>query len=101
MTMVTEKQVLSKLKEVLDPEIGINIVDLGLIYEVKVEKAQVNIKMTFTTPACPLLGYLVNSVQSKVRELKGVSDVQVQFVWEPRWTPERMSKEAKKQLGLQ
>ncbi|NYZ60916.1 metal-sulfur cluster assembly factor [Candidatus Micrarchaeota archaeon] len=99
--MVTEKQVLSKLKEVLDPEIGINIVGLGLIYEVKVDKARVNIKMTFTTPACPLLGYIVNNVQSKVRELKGVSDVQVQFVWEPRWTPERMSKDAKKQLGLQ
>ncbi|MCX6768276.1 MAG: metal-sulfur cluster assembly factor [Candidatus Micrarchaeota archaeon] len=98
--MATQKQVLSKLKEVLDPEIGINIVDLGLIYEVKVDKAQVNIKMTFTTPACPLLGYIVNNVQSKVRELKGVSDVHVQFVWEPRWTPERMSKEAKKQLGL-
>ena len=99
--MVTEKQVRSKLKEVLDPEIGINIVDLGLIYDVEVDKAQVNIKMTFTTPACPLLGYIVNNVQSKVRELKGVSDVQVQFVWEPRWTPERMSKDAKKQLGLQ
>ncbi len=101
MNMVTEKQVLSKLKEVLDPELGVNIVDLGLIYEVRVDKAQVNIKMTFTTPACPLLGYIVNNVQSKVRELKGVSDVQVQFVWEPRWTPERMSKDAKKQLGLQ
>jgi len=99
--MVTEKQVRSKLMEVLDPEIGINIVDLGLIYEVKVDGAQVNIKMTFTTPACPLLGFIVNNVQSKVRELKGVSDVQVQFVWEPRWTPERMSKDAKKQLGLE
>lgn len=101
MIMVTEKQVRSKLMEVLDPEIGINIVDLGLIYEVKVDGAQVNIKMTFTTPACPLLGFIVNNVQSKVRELKGVSDVQVQFVWEPRWTPERMSKDAKKQLGLE
>jgi len=101
MSMATQKQVLAKLKEVLDPEIGINIVDLGLIYGVGIEKSQVNIKMTFTTPACPLLGYLVNNVQSKVRELKGVSDVQVQFVWEPRWTPEKMSKEAKKQLGLQ
>lgn len=99
--MVTQKQVLAKLKEVLDPEIGINIVDLGLIYEVKVDKAQVNVKMTFTTPACPLLGYIVNDVQSKARSLKGVSDVQVQFVWEPRWTPERMSPAAKKQLGLQ
>ncbi|MEW5996085.1 MAG: metal-sulfur cluster assembly factor [Candidatus Micrarchaeota archaeon] len=98
--MVTEKQVLSKLKEVLDPEIGVNIVDLGLIYEVKIEKGSVAIKMTFTTPACPLLGYIVNNVESKVRELKGVSGVQVQFVWEPRWTPERMSKAAKKQLGL-
>ncbi|MDD2655722.1 MAG: metal-sulfur cluster assembly factor [Candidatus ainarchaeum sp.] len=99
--MPTQKQVMGKLKEVLDPEIGINIVDLGLIYEVKVEKEHVNIKMTFTTPACPLLGYIVNNVQSKVKELKGVSEVQVQFVWEPRWTPERMSPAAKKQLGLQ
>lgn len=99
--MATQKQVLAKLREVLDPEIGINIVDLGLVYEVNVKNSQVTIKMTFTTPACPLLGYLVNEVQSKVRELKGVSDVQVQFAWEPRWTPERMSKEAKKQLGLQ
>lgn len=99
--MPTKKQVLSKLREVIDPEMGVNIVDLGLIYEVEAEGARVKIKMTFTTPACPLLGYIVNNVESKVRELKGVSDVQVQFVWEPRWTPERMSKEAKKQLGLQ
>ncbi len=99
--MPTEKQVLSKLKEVLDPEVGINVVDLGLIYGVEVAKGTVNVRMTFTTPACPLLGYLVNSVESKVKELKDVKEVKVQFVWEPRWTPERMSAEAKKQLGLE
>lgn len=99
--MPTEKQVLSKLKEVLDPEVGINVVDLGLIYGVEVAKGTITIRMTFTTPACPLLGYLVNSVESKVKELKDVKEVKVQFVWEPRWTPERMSPEAKKQLGLQ
>ncbi len=92
---------MEKLREVLDPELGVSIVDLGLVYGVDVEKGEARVRMTFTTPACPLLGYIVNDVESKVRELKGISSVQVQFVWEPRWTPERMSPAAKKQLGLQ
>jgi metal-sulfur cluster biosynthetic enzyme len=99
--MPSEKQVLSKLREVLDPEVGINIVDLGLIYGVKVEGPKALINMTFTTPACPLLTFLVNSVESKVKELNGIEEVEVNFVWEPRWTPDRMIPEARKQLGFE
>jgi len=98
--MATEAEVRSALKEVMDPELGISLIDLGLIYEVKVEGKKVVVQMTFTTPACPMLQYLTNSVEEAVRKLDGVEEVDVQLVWDPPWTPERMSEEGKKKLGL-
>lgn len=97
--MPTEEEVRSKLKEVMDPELGVNVVDLGLIYGVEVKGNSVIVKMTFTTPACPLLNFLVQNVENKVKEL-GIEDVRVELVWDPPWTPERMSPEAKMQLGM-
>lgn len=102
---VSKKQILDKLSEVIDPELGVNIVDLGLIYEVKAHKAKkgetqkAEVKMTFTTPACPMINYLLGNVESKLNELKGI-DIEVRVVFDPLWTPERMSKEAKMKLGM-
>ena len=97
--MVSEKLILTALKHVLDPEIGVNIVDLGLVYEVKVENGDVYIKMTMTTPGCPLHESISKGAEEAVRQLPGVESVQVDLVWDPAWTPERMSDWARKQLG--
>jgi len=88
------------LKECYDPEIGISLVDLGLIYDVKVEKDKVNVKMTLTTPGCPMHSFMVQDVREKVNAMKGVKEVKVELVWDPPWSPDRMSKEAKKKLGF-
>lgn len=97
--MVSEQLILTALKHVLDPEIGVNIVDLGLVYEVKVENGDVHIRMTMTTPGCPLHESISKGAEEAVRQLPGVENVKVDLVWEPAWTPERMSDWARKQLG--
>ena len=101
MSMVSDKDVLDSLRSVLDPELGINIVDLGLIYGVKVNGKKVNVKMTFTTPACPLLQYIVSEVEERVGKINGVEEVVVQLAWDPPWNPDKISAEGKKQLGLE
>ncbi len=98
--MPTEAEIYAALREVLDPEIGINVVDLGLIYGLEVEGDQVNVEMTLTTPGCPMHRAIGHWVGQAIEVLPGVKNVQVRFVWEPRWTPERLSPEAKAQLGF-
>ena len=99
--MVTKEEVMEVLKQCMDPELGISIVDLGLIYDVKVEKeGKVKIKMTLTTVGCPLVGMIRGDVKEKVGAMKGVKDVEVELVWDPPWTPERISVEGKKKLGF-
>ena len=96
-----EPQVLAALKTVYDPEIPINIHELGLIYELQVEPSgQVNIKMTLTAPSCPEAGAIPGRVEAAVRAVPGVTDVKVELVWEPAWNPNLMSEAAKLQLGL-
>lgn len=102
--MVTKEEIMNKLKEVIDPELGINIVDMGLIYKVeskgkKNEKEEFYIEMTFTTPACPLMNVMMADVQKKLEEFKD-ADFEVKVVFEPKWTFEKMSPEAKKKLGI-
>ena len=97
--MISETLILTALKHVLDPEIGVNIVDLGLVYEVKVENGDVYITMTMTTPGCPLHESISKGAEEAVRQLPGVENVKVDLVWQPAWTPERMSDWARKQLG--
>jgi len=99
--MVTKQDVMKVLKECLDPEIGINVIDLGFIYGVKVDKNKVHIKMTLTTPGCPMHSFIVEDIRNKVNKLKGVKEVNVELVWDPPWTPDRMSDEAKKKLGFE
>ena len=98
--MVTEDSVFEAIKEIIDPEIGINIVDMGLIYEVDIDDTTVDITMTLTSPGCPAGGQIVNGTQHVTQQLEGVEEVNVQVVWTPRWTPELMSEEARDELGI-
>lgn len=97
---MTEEKVWEALKGCYDPEIPVNIVDLGLVYEVKVEDGDVRVKMTMTAPGCPLSAWIARQAEDAVRSLEGVKDVHVELVWDPPWTPDRMSEEAKRTLGL-
>ncbi len=99
--MVTKQDVMRALKNCYDPEIGVSLVDLGLIYDVQVKDDKVHIKMTLTTPGCPMHAFMVNDVEEKVKKVKGVKEVKVELVWNPPWTPDKMSKEAKKRLGFE
>ena len=96
-----EQQVVEVLKGIFDPEIPVNIHELGLIYEIKVEpEGVVNIRMTLTSPACPVAGSLPPEIEQKVKEVAGVSDAKVEVVWDPTWGPNMMSDAAKLQLGM-
>jgi len=98
---ITEEMVLEKLKEVIDPEIGIDVVNLGLIYEVKVRPDNtVYVKMTMTTPGCPLTMWILRAVEDKILEIPGVRDAEIELTFDPPWTPDRISPEYKKKLGL-
>jgi metal-sulfur cluster biosynthetic enzyme len=99
--MISEKQVYDRLRKVIDPELGIDIVDLGLIYGVKVEKkGKVEVVMTFTTAACPLAPVIQEQVVEQVGQLNGVAEVKVEVTFDPPWTQEMMGKKAKAELGF-
>ena len=96
-----QAQVIEALKTVRDPEIPVNLVELGLIYELIVNRdGTVYVEMTLTTPACPVAGALPDQVQAAVAAVPGVQDARVKLVWTPPWTKDRMSEEAKLELGL-
>ncbi len=97
---VTSQQVLDSLKQCMDPEIPISVVDMGLIYGVNVNPDnKVDIKMTMTTRGCPLHETLVSDVKRYVTKVPGVTTVNVEIVWDPIWTPEKMSEEGKKMIN--
>ena len=98
--MVSQDQIIDKLKQCLDPELGINIVDLGLVYGVSIESSRVNVLMTLTTPGCPLDSYFVKDITSKLKSIKGVSDVSVELTFDPLWSPIKMSQESQDLLGF-
>ena len=96
-----EAQVIEALRTCFDPEIPVDIYELGLIYEVKVDEAGgVSVKMTLTTPHCPAAQSLPSEVEAKVRSVPGVKSAVVEVVWDPPWNPGLMSEAAKLQLGL-
>lgn len=98
---ITKEMILEKLKEVIDPEIGIDVVNLGLVYELKINPDNtVYVKMTMTTPGCPLTLWLLQAVEQKILEIPGVKDVEVELTFDPPWTPDRISEEVKKRLGM-
>jgi len=97
--MVSEEEVEDQLKEVIDPELNINIVDLGLIREIDVEGEGVDILMTLTTPGCPLHGVFDELVRQEVGKLEGIERIDVELTFEPRWSPEEISDKARNELG--
>ena len=96
-----EEQVLKMLKTVFDPEIPVNIYDLGLIYKVDIQDDGVcTIAMTLTAPSCPAADFLVEDIEQKVKSVEGINKVQVNIVFEPAWTKDMMSEDAKLELGF-
>ena len=96
-----EERIVDVLKTVYDPEIPVNIYDLGLIYEIQADAdGVVFVKMTLTAPNCPIADEVVAQVQEAVADVPGVKEVQVDLVFEPEWTTDRMSEEAKLELGM-
>jgi metal-sulfur cluster biosynthetic enzyme len=106
---LTQEDVISALKECYDPEIPVNIVDLGLIYEVRLKPTEVpnlqgedvEVEMTLTAPGCPSHQEISQQVQQRLLRMPGVGNATVNIVWYPQWTPERLSPEARKQLGIE
>ena len=97
---ITETQVYEALKECYDPEIPVNLVELGLIYDVKIIDDWVGVKMTLTTPGCGMSGMISQDVRNRLLRIPGVKEADVRIVWEPAWSPARMSPEARKRLGI-
>ena len=97
--MISTDQVYEALKDCYDPEIPVNIVDLGLIYGVTIVDDWVGVKMTLTTPGCGMADSIVSKVRERIMKIPGVSDSDVRLVWHPAWNPGLMSPSARKQLG--
>lgn len=103
--MVSKDEILGKLSQVVDPELGINIVDLGLIYGIEIKKKekgknqQAYVKMTFTTPACPMMNEMISQIKEKLDEIPD-TDIDVSITFEPLWSPDRLSEKAKIKLGI-
>ena len=98
--MVSEKQVMEKLSTVIDPELNLNLVDLGLIYETNIELPKVSVIMTLTSPGCPLAPMIEGQVKDALLTLEEVDKVVVDLVFDPPWNPSMMSEEAKLELGF-
>jgi metal-sulfur cluster biosynthetic enzyme len=98
---ISEGQVYDALRECFDPEIPVNVVDLGLIYDVKIIDDWVGVKMTLTTPGCGMSGMISQNVRQRVLHIPGVKEADVRIVWDPAWTPARMNPEARKRLGME
>ncbi len=96
-----EKRIIDALKEIYDPEIPVNIYDLGLIYRIEIdENAIVHLDMTLTAPGCPVAQTFPIQVADAIRAVEGVADVELEMVWDPPWSVERMTEEAKVTLGF-
>ena len=99
--MELKEKIIEEIKKIYDPEIPVNIYDLGLIYDIKVEdKNTAKIKMTLTSPNCPVAESLPNQVKENIMKVEGVSEVSLNLVWEPPWNKDKMSEAAKLELNL-
>lgn len=98
--LATEEEIVKMLKLVFDPEIPVNIYDLGLIYSVDVKENVAEIEMTLTAPACPAADFIMSDVEEKVKEVEGIDMVVVNLVFDPPWDKDMMSEEAKLELGF-
>lgn len=98
--MPTKEEVLKALEVVKDPELRINVVDLGLVYDVTVEDAKCRVLMTLTSPACPVGPLIVGQAETVLRRLPGIEEAQVELTFDPPWTPDRMSERLKKARAM-
>jgi metal-sulfur cluster biosynthetic enzyme len=97
---LSEETVRTALRQVKDPELDMNIVELGLVYDVETEDGDVRVKMTLTSPGCPAGPMITNDAYRVIRALEGVRDVNIDIVWEPYWTPERIDPKVRAMMGL-
>ncbi len=101
MEKLTVKQVVEALKQAVDPEVGVNVVDLGLVYGIKIDdQNNVTVTMTMTSPMCPIISIILADVQLRLEKLPNVGKVNIELVWEPAWSAEMISEEYRKQLGV-
>ena len=99
--IVNEEAIIKEIKKVFDPEIPVNIYDLGLIYNLDIDKNNnIAIQMTLTTPNCPVAGSMPESVGKAVSKIEGISSIKVELVWEPKWTKDMMTEDAKLALDI-
>ena len=99
-TEVTIGEIQEALRGVYDPEIPVNVLDLGLIYDIKTDEGQVYVQMTLTAPGCGMGPYIAQNAEWRIAEIDGVEDVEVDMVFDPPWSPELITEEGKKLLGL-
>ena len=97
---LSKEKILEALSQVYDPEIPIDIVNLGLVYKVTIDNDIVNLEMTMTSPGCPSAREIIIEAQTVVSELDGVKETNIEIVWDPPWSPEKMSEEAKLSMGI-
>jgi metal-sulfur cluster biosynthetic enzyme len=98
--MLTQDEIYEVLRECYDPELPVNVVDLGLIYNVVIESGSVNVQMTLTAPGCSMGAMIATEIEDKLLGIPDCERAQVEIVWDPPWTPHRMSEAARQQLGL-
>ena len=100
MTIEVKDKIINEIRKIYDPELPVNIYDLGLIYDVKVEENKAKIKMTLTTPNCPVAESLPKEVKEGAMQVEGIDDVNLELVWDPPWNKDMMSDAAKLELNL-
>ena len=99
-TLITQEEVIKCIKTVMDPEIPVNLFDLGLIYTIKINENNVVIKMTLTNPNCPVAGQMPENVGKSIQHLDGLKSIEVSLVWDPPWSKDLMSEDAKLALDI-
>ncbi len=97
---MTEDKIREALRKVIDPELGVSIVDLGLIYDVRYEDGEAEVEMTLTSPGCPLAPIIDKQVREALKTVPEVKNVSVELVWDPPWSPDAISEELRAELGL-
>ena len=95
-----KEKVINEIKKVYDPEIPVNVLDLGLIYDIQVNEGQVYVKMTLTAPGCGMGPYIAQNAEWRIAEIDGVGDIEVDMVFDPPWNPEMITEDGKKLLGI-